>query len=280
MRSPAPAAIRHDPKKIYAIHVDRAAGLSADEIAAKHSLSTLTVHSFLRATDQASPLASPYGFKRGTLPPNAAVQMYWLGYIAACGRVLGQNSYSTVVLAIHPDDEAHVQTLMSDLVVGHARVEFADSNLDGRQAYLRDRQLAEVLRQWGVSAVVAEGSVPLEFVPPACIPDFVRGYLEGSRLSPPFGGKGARAPSPRPARALTFVGQATFIAELDRALRSACGVRAGQAEPSGASGMARITYSLEEGERILACAYGRPGRTGPRAAKFVARFEHQRHRAR
>lgn len=280
MRSSAPSVTRHDPKKIYAIHVDRAAGLSPEEIAAKHSLSTLTVHGFLRATDQASPLASPYGFKRGTLPPNAAVQMYWLGYIAACGRVLGQNNYSTVVLAIHPDDEVHVQTLMSDLVMGHARVEFANSNLDGRQAYLRDRQLAEVLRQWGVSAAVAEGSVPLEFVPPACMPDFVRGYLEGSRLSPPFGGKGARVPAARPSRPLTFVGGATFIAEFDRALRSACGVRAGRVEAAGPGGMARITYSLGDGERILACAYGRPGRTGPRAAKFVSRFARQRIRSR
>jgi hypothetical protein len=272
MRSPQPPTIRHDPKKIYAIHIDRAAGLSPDEIAAKHNLSTLAVHSVLRATAQASPLTSPYGFTRGGLPPNAAVQMYWLGYIAACGRVLGQNNFSTVVLAIHPDDESHIQALASDLVVGHARVEFAESSLDGRQAYLRDRQLAEVLRQWGVSAAAAEGSVPLEFVPRACVSDFVRGYLEGSRQSPPFGGKASRIPSPGRARALTFIGQATFIAELQGVLRSACGVRGCAVEPSDSSGMAQLTYSPADGERILAHAYGRPGRTTPRAARFVARF--------
>jgi hypothetical protein len=272
MRLPAGAPPRHDPKTLYAIQADRASGLSADEIATKHNLSRFAVQTVLRPTSSPAGMSSPYQFRHEGTPPNAAVQVYWLGYMSATGRIFGQSSQGTIVLAIHPQDEPHVQTLVQDLVTGHPRVEFADSNLEGRQAYVRDRQLAEVLAQWGISTTPGSSALALEFIPKEIIADFVRGYLEGSRLSPPFGGRRAALPSPASARSLTFVGGPALISALGPALHTLCGVRPGPAKPFGSSGLVKITLTSSESLKVLSAAYARPVRTSPRAARFAAKF--------
>lgn len=262
---------RHDPKKIYSIHADHAAGLSPSEIAAKHELPAATVLGFLRAPRETCALVSPYGFQE-VRPTMGSVHVYWLGFIAASGRIFGENHLCTLVLAIHPEDATHIQTLVQDLIVGHVTCEFADSNLYGRQAYVRDRQLAEMLLQWGVSAVPEDGSVSLEFIPDALIPDFVRGYLEGSRHSPPFGGARHQVPSPRSLQSLMLVGPASLIGALNRVLRSACGAHGGVVGPFGRLGLEQLVFPPEDGFRVLKYAYRRSTRSMPRAAKFVARF--------
>lgn len=245
------------------------------EIAAKHDLPAATVLGFLRPTGGACALVSPYDLQQGALPANASAQVYWLGFIAASGRVHGHNNICTLVLAIHPNDAIHIQTLLQDLVVGHVTCEFADSNLSGRQAYVRDRQLAEMLLQWGISSAPEEGSIPLEFIPRALLPDFVRGYLEGSRHGTPFGGTHRRVPSPRSLRSLSLVGPASLVRELNRVLQSACGVRGGVVSPFGQLDLAQLVFPPQDCARILAYAYRRPTRTVPRAAKFVAWFEQE-----
>lgn len=264
---------RYDPKTIYSIHADREAGSSAEEIAAKHDMPAVTVQGFLRSSGKTCALLSPFELRGVELPPNAAVQVYWLGYIAASGRVFGQNNLSTLILAIHPDDAPHIQTLLSDLVIGHPRCEFAESSLDGRQAYVRDRSLAEVLLQWGIGPTAEDGSVPIEFIPPALSPDFVRGYLEGSRRVPPFGGAGARVPRiPGVPRTLTLVGNRPLVEGLSRELRSACGITGGTVAPSGGGALSQVTFSSLDTTRLLKAAYRSPERTSPRAAKFVKKF--------
>ncbi len=264
---------RYDPKTIYRIHADREAGNSAADIAVKHDLPAITVQGFLRSSGKTCALLSPYELRGAELPPNAAVQVYWLGYIAASGRVFGQNNLSTLILAIHPDDAPHIQTLLADLVIGHPRCEFAESSLDGRQAYVRDRSLAEVLLQWGVGAAAEDGSIPIEFIPPALWPDFIRGYLEGSRRCPPFGGQGTRAPRvPGVPRTLTLVGNRPLVEGLSRELQSACGITGGAVAPSGGGGLSQVTFSPSDTTRILEAAYRSPSRTSPRAAKFVKKF--------
>ncbi len=217
---------------------------------------------------------SPYGFQ-GVRPTTGSVHVYWLGFIAASGRIFGENHLCTLVLAIHPEDAAHIQTLVQDLIVGHTTCEFADSNLYGRQAYVRDRQLAGMLLQWGISAVPEEGSVPLEFIPEALMPDFVRGYLEGSRHTPPFGGARHHVSSPRSLHSLVLVGPASLINGLNRVLQSACGAHGGVVGPFGRLGLEQVLFPPDDCRRILTYAYRRPIRSMPRAAKFVAWFGHQ-----
>jgi hypothetical protein len=260
---------------VYDVHVAHASGKSHAEIAAKHDLSTIAVQGILRAEGQPCGLLSPYGFRRGPVPQNAAVQMYWLGYIAATGRVFCHGSLWTLVMAIHPADEPHVHLMLKDLVLGHARVEFADSSRDGRQAYVRDRQLAEILLHWGIAAEPGDGSVAVEFVPTAFVPDFVRGYMEGSRISPPFGGKQQRAPNPRTLRTLSFMGSAPLLTGLERALHQAFGIRVNGSSPGRTPRGGQITLSRAESTKVLSSAYREPVRSAPRAAAFAAWFQAQ-----
>lgn len=264
----------HDPKLIYAVHASRASGLSVAEIAARHGLALPVVLGFLRSPSEACALLGPFEFQRAPRTASTAVHVYWLGYIAACGRLFDQNNRGTLVLTIHPDDAGHVETLVQDLIVGHAACEFADSNLSGRQAYIRNLGLARVLLQWGIAETPEEGSVPLEYIPAALVPDFLRGYLEGSRSTPPFGGESRRTPSPGSARPLTLVGSVALIQGLHAAVRGACGISGRIVPPREGSGLARLTYAPKERMRLLECAYRAPARSMPRAAKFVARFSH------
>jgi AcrR family transcriptional regulator len=260
-----------DPRAIVALYADRAAGLSAEEIAAKHNLPAPTVYRYLRSLHQPCGLRRPYDYGTAPLPDDAAVQIYWLGYVAACGRVVGQGNAATLVLAIHPHDEPHVQLLVADLVRGHARMEFADSSLEGRQAYVRDPVLAEVLAQWGLAGSLAAASVTLDYVPAALVFDFVRGYLEGSRRAPPFGGPRAMPLPPGRTTRLAVVGPPPLVESLRRVLR-ACGVGGGELEPARPSGLVALSFPPAAGATILARAYARPVRSSPRAARFVARF--------
>ena len=264
--------VRHDPRQIYKIHADHATGMTTSQIAAKHDLPAVTVHSFLRSSVKTCTLPSPYDLRETALPANAAAQIYWLGYIAASGRVFGQNNPATLVLAIHPDDAAHIRMLLDDLVVGHPRCEFADSSLDGRQAYVRDRGLVDILIQWGISAPLEDDLVPLEFIPPKLILDFVRGYLEGSRHSPPFGGNRRATRSFGSTRSLTLVGCRSLVEGLSRVLQSVCGTAAGTVSPLGRRGLSQVAFSPEDSTEILEQAYRYPTRTSPRTAKFTERF--------
>ncbi|HET8678672.1 MAG TPA: hypothetical protein VFM39_01025 [bacterium] len=274
MRPSSKARPWHDPRKIFTIHADQASGLTPLQIAAKHDLPPATVQGFLRARGETCTLASPYGIQRSHSPTPASVQVYWLGFIAAAGRVSGQSHLTTLVLHIHPGDAPHVQTLIQDLMIGHVTCEFADSSLYGRQAYVRDRQLAEQLLQWGISATSEDGSIPIEFIPESLIGDFVRGYLEGSRYSPPFGGLRHQAPSPRSLRSLVLVGPVPLVEGLNRVLHSVCGARGGVVRPFGTLGLAQVVFSQEDGIRVLEHAYRRPSRSMPRAARFAAWFGH------
>jgi len=94
MRLASQTLPRQDPKKIYEIHADRAGGLTVLEIATKHNLPATTVLGFLRSSVSTCALVSPYDFERRDLTPLAPLHVYWLGYIAATGRVLGQNNFT------------------------------------------------------------------------------------------------------------------------------------------------------------------------------------------
>jgi hypothetical protein len=264
--------VRYDPRQIYKIHADHATGMTASQIAAKHDLPAVIVNSFLRSSLKTCALPSPYDLQRNTVPANAAAQVYWLGYIAATGRVFVHNNPATLLLSIHRDDAAHVGKLLADLVIGHARCEFADSSLDGRQAYVRDRGLVDILIQWGIFAPLEDDLVPLELIPLKLVPDFVRGYLEGSRHSPPFGGDRPAARSFGPTRSLTLVGCRPLVEGLGRLLQSACGTAAGTVSSLGRLGLSRVAFSPKDSTEILGQAYRCPTRTSPRTIKFTERF--------
>jgi len=249
---------------VYAVQATRAGGLTVAEIAAKYNLPVPTILQLLRAPSQACALRTPYEFRQGALPARAPAQIYWLGFIAAAGRISGENARGTLVLAIHPDDGAHVQTLLSDLIEGYANCEFVDSSLSGRQAYVRNPELARVLLQCGIAAMPEQSSVPLEFVPTALMPDFLRGYVEGTPSR-------SATLSPRLRGSLTLTGAPVFIQSLAAALKGLCGTGGTVGQP-GQNGLARLVYTARDSMRLLEFAYRTPTRSSPRAAALVTYF--------
>jgi hypothetical protein len=272
VRSPTREVPRHDPKIIWAVHAGRAAGLAVAEIAAKHGLALPVVLGFLKSSADSCTLLGPYEFHRAPVTATTAIHMYWLGYIAASGRLFGQSVHGTLVLAIHVDDAGQMDELLQDLTIGHAACEFADSSLSGRQAYLRNPGLARVLVQWGLAESPERGSIQLEYVPAALVPDFLRGYIEGSRLTPPFSGDGRRLPSPATFERLTLVGAQPLIRDLCTILADEYRINSGTVTAHKSPGLAQVTFGRPETKRLLTLAYRSPVRSTPRAAKFAAKF--------
>lgn len=264
--------MRTDPSTIYAARADLAAGLEPIEIAARHNLPLLTVRGFLQTVDIPTALLSPYDLHHEPDGQHTRIQIYWLGYVAASGKVVGQGTSCTLILAIHPQDEQHVDALLRDLATGHSHSEIVDSSLEGRQVYIRDRRLAETLLHWGMGQQVNEHVLPMDFVPISHIMDFVRGYLEGSRGTPPFGGIREELPIPRSVRTLVVQGAARIIDGLRRVLSVSCHTDMGVITRAPDTGLAQLKLSPKDSALVLSRAYAEPIRTSPRAARFVQEF--------
>ncbi len=245
---------RRDPYQLFSIHADFAAGLPPAAIAAKHGLPLSAVAAILRrrADDR---LPTPFHLRQHARRGRGAVQLYWVGYIAACGRLFQQGPVPTLVLTVDPRDTAHVATLVEDLCAGHPTCEWCRSSRDGLQAYIRDRDLGRMLADWGIPDDPTDGSVPVALVPPGLLDHFVRGYLEGG---------GRVSAGRRPAVSLT--GPEQFASDLRRALARHAGVNGGQVRVRR-DGTHELTYTGPAARRLLQFAYQDPVRSLPRARR-------------
>lgn len=260
---------RHDPRLIYAVHASRAEGLSVAEVAARHGLPLPVVLGFLRAPAASCALLSPFEFRKAPRTAATARHVYWLGFIAACGRLFGQSHRGVLVLAIPPDGGSQVEAMLAELVVGHTVCEFADSSLSGYQAYVRNPALVAVLRQWGLADAAEVGSLPLEYIPADLLPDFVRGYLDGGAGAAWLRG---RTPA-RDADRVTLTGHPRLIEDLQAALKAACGIVGGTLiRGGGEQSLARLRLSKRDSAHLLAWLSGgsngdRRGRRQPDVAR-------------
>lgn len=203
----------------------------------------------------------------GPVQPNGA-QLYWLGYIAAAGRLYAQRSTPTLVLDIDPRDIDHVRHLGDEFGEGRIHCELCRSNLNGLQAYIRDREFGKFLLQWGApGAGVEDGSVPVGSIPSSLLSHFVRGYLEGGHQTPPFGGR--ITPSLLASvRTVGLIGPEEFLARLSAALRRHAGVRAGPMTRRR-NGRRLLTYRGHHARRLIHYAYRHPSPSMPRAARLL-----------
>ena len=109
------------------------------------------------------------------------VQIYWLGFLMAAGRILGQGTSFTLVVTLGARDRDTIGILMTDLLGTDAtRCEFCHSSVGGWQVYLRDPELCKALLPWGVPSTVYGGDAAvLDDLPAAFAAAFVRGYADG-----------------------------------------------------------------------------------------------------
>jgi hypothetical protein len=255
---------RRDPYQLYSIQSDFAAGLAPHQIAAKHGLPLPAVLRIVRRPKDER-LLNPFHLRKSTVRTQGATQLYWLGYIAASGRVFLQGAAPTLVLTVDRRDVKHVLTLVEDLCAGHPTCEWCESNHDGLQAYIRDRELTQMLAEWGApGADPSEGSVPVALIPSALLPHFVRGYLEGGQHTPPFGRRNV-PDSTAAIRLIALEGQADFLTGLNAALAKHAGAGGGVLRPKR-NGMGVLTYRGRGAKHLAQFAYRDVGRSLPRAA--------------
>ena len=118
------------------------------------------------------------------LPP-ADVQVYWIGFLTAAGRICGQGTSFALIVTLGDRSKPYVDTLMADLTEPHVRHEFCQSSLLGWQLYIRDQTLCKALLPWGIASDVhGEDPSLLDDVPPDLAAPFLRGYLDGDWPAP------------------------------------------------------------------------------------------------
>lgn len=257
---------RRDPYQLFHIQSDFAAGLAPHQIAAKHGLPLPAVLRIIRRRKDER-LLNPFNLRQSAVRSRGATQLYWVGYIAAAGRLFLQGSVPTLVLTVDRRDTDHVTTMIDDLCTGHPTCEWCESSHDGLQAYVRDRELAQMLAEWGApGADPTEGSVPVALIPPSLLPHFVRGYLEGGRGMPPFGRRHVPV-SHAAVRHIALEGPPDFLAGLSAALGKHAGIGAGMIRPRR-NGLAVLTYRGRAAARIVQLAYRGAERSLPRTASL------------
>jgi len=253
---------RRDPLLLFRLQTDFAAGLAPAQIAEKHALSLYVVTQALRR-DGNGRLPDPYVLSRREREQGDATIVYWIGFIAACGSVFdGPNP--TLVLDIDTDDLPHVHTLVEDLCDGRPGLESCQSSTRGLQVYIRDRNLGRVMVRWGIpGADRATEAVPVDFIPRPLVSHFVRGYIEGGRETPPFGG--GRVPgSPKTVRRVVLAGPQEFLTGLRASLPP--DLRRSGTISARRTGPAKLTFEGDSAGELLRFAYRDVTRSLPRAA--------------
>lgn len=259
---------RRDPHQLFRIQSDFAAGINPQDIATKHELPVPVVMQILRSRQHNDGLADPFQLSQDASGIQKANQIYWLGYVAASGHLYPQGPVPTIVLDVDPRDVDHVRTLVEDLCAGRPSCELCQSSRSGLQAYIRDRELGQLLTQWGVPGPdPTEGSVPISLIPGSLLSHFLRGYLEGGRQTPPFGQRFFPA-SLASIRRVTMIGPDEFVSALAAALSKHLGIGRGKVKTQH-DGLRALTFRGRAAKQIVQFAYRNPIRSLPRAAKLV-----------
>ncbi len=261
---------RRDPLRLFQIQSDFAAGLAVADIAVKHELPLPAVLQVIRSHRSQNGLLDPFQLTQGSPQLRNATQMYWLGYIAASGHLFQQGPVPTLVLDVDRRDIAHIHMLVEDLCTGRPSCEFCESSQNGLQAYLRDRELGHLLTQWGVPGVdPIEGSVPISLIPGSLLSHFLRGYMEGGHLTPPFGLKVSPA-SLGAVRTVAFIGPQEFVTALSEALRKHLSIGASAGTVTARrDGLRTLAYRGNAAKQTVQFAYRNATRSLPRAAKLI-----------
>lgn len=117
--------------------------------------------------------------------PRADIQVYWVGFLSAAGRICGVGPSSALIVTMGHRAREYTQIFLSDLATPQVRHELCRSSLLGWQLYVRDRYLCEALVRWGISSEThGDDPTVLDDVPTEFIAPFLRGYLDGN-WSPP-----------------------------------------------------------------------------------------------
>ena len=159
-------------------------GKSPEEIAELHQLPLAAVERILAPIDHpriSDPvrLLQNHGQVPGTAPVD--VQLYWLGFLTAAGRIWGQGRSLTLVVTLGQESRKYFETFMADITTDRIYSEFCRSSTVGWQVYLRDQGLCKALFPWGIpSDLHGEDSALLDDLPREFAIPFMSGYVDGN----------------------------------------------------------------------------------------------------
>ena len=121
----------------------------------------------------------------GTGLPPVDIQVYWVGFLTAAGRICGRGGSSALIVTLGHRSLEYMNVLMADLATPQVRHEFCRSSLIGWQLYIRDQSLCDALSRWGIpSEVHGDDPTVLDDFPVEFMAPFLRGYLDGNWVTP------------------------------------------------------------------------------------------------
>jgi hypothetical protein len=158
----------------------------------------------------------------GLPPPD--VQIYWVGFVAAAGRICGQGASFALILTLGTRAQAHMNLFVQDVATSQIRNEYCSSSLLGWQLYVRDQNLCKALLRWGIpSDLHGDDPTVLDDIPNEFTAPFLHGYLDGTWAAP--GAAASRSSDP------ILYGTEGILSALNRMLKRACGVHSGAVTP-------------------------------------------------
>lgn len=173
--------------------------------------------------------------------PTADIQVYWVGFLTAAGRIYGQGPSFALIVRLGDRSQEHTGTLMADLTTPQVRHEFCRSSLLGWQLYLRDADLCQALIRWGIpSERHGEDSTVLDDLPKQLVAPFLRGYLDGTWA---HGAAGTRS------AALAFYGTETVLVAINAMIKRGWSI--GPGKVTLAPSQAALKFNVRDGQAIL-----------------------------
>jgi hypothetical protein len=160
-------------------------GKTLAEIAALYQTTLETVRHILAAVADTR-ISDPVHLLHARRPAPGAmpadVQLYWVGFLTAAGRLCGQGAASTLIVTLGDRPQSDMDTFAADLASAHVRYEFCRSSLAGWQLYVRDQNLCKALIPWGIpSDLYGEDPELLDDLPEEFVIPFLRGYVDGNQ---------------------------------------------------------------------------------------------------
>ncbi|HLW49184.1 MAG TPA: hypothetical protein VKW09_15655 [bacterium] len=198
--------------------------------------------------------------KRPALPglPAPDVQMYWLGFLSAAGRICGQGASFALIITLGTRSQEHMNMFVQDVATPQVRNEYCSSSLLGWQLYVRDQGLCKALLRWGIPSDL-HGDEPgvLDDIPAEFAAPFVHGYVDGNWAPADVG-------APR-SNGLLLYGTETILGAVNRMVKRAWGVTGGVITPRGPR--SQLRFNRQDGHAILtrSRAYTERRRTSPSA---------------
>jgi hypothetical protein len=175
------------------------------------------------------------------LPP-ADVQMYWVGFLTAAGRICGQGASFALIITLGQRSQDHMDTFVEDLATPQVRNEYCSNSLVGWQLYVRDQGLCKALLRWGIpSDLHGEDPAVLDDLPKEFIAPYLHGYVDGNQA--PSGGGAPRS------NGLVLYGSETILTAVNAMIKRAWGIDSGVV--TSRPGRVELKFNRQDAQTIL-----------------------------